>query len=206
MALRIRSASTFRAHATRPCVRTSSAMLCFLSSPFVLIPFSPCLSLLLSPPALILLPAPLFCSVPSLCSCLCCVHLCAPLRPLLQTAGRSEGEKSSIGDNLKQLIRRAIRKLSPEWGFKPNNAPFAVETQPHAFEVHLIFPGSTRAVVTNRDFFVQSACRALQVSCMRCFLHEAHRARSVLLMTCTTHELHRLFRMCLWTYLFLSRL
>lgn len=105
-------------------------------------------------------------------------YLCVPLRPLLQTADRSEGKKLSIGDSLKQLIRRAIRKLSPEWGFKPNNAPFAVETQPHAFEVHLIFPGSTRAVVTNRDFFVQSACRTLQVSCMRRFLYEVHRARS----------------------------
>lgn len=66
-------------------------------------------------------------------------YLCAPLRPLLQTADRSEGKKMSIGDSPKQLIRRIIRELSPEWGFKPNNAPFAVETQPHAFEVHLIF-------------------------------------------------------------------
>lgn len=105
-------------------------------------------------------------------------YLCAPLRPLLQTAGRSEGKKLSIGDSLKQLIRRAIRKLSPEWGFKPNNAPFAVEIQPHTLEARLFFPGSTRAVVTNRDFFVQNACRTLQVSCMRRFLYEVHRARS----------------------------
>lgn len=133
-------------------------------------------------------------------------YLCAPLRPLLQTADRSEGKKLSIGDNLKQLIRRIIRELSPERGFNPNNAPFAVEIQPHTLEALLFFPDSTRAVVTNRDFFVQNACRTLQVSCMRRFLYEAHHTRSVLLMTCTTHELHRLFRMCLWTYLFLSRL
>ena len=133
-------------------------------------------------------------------------HLCAPLRPLLQTADRSEGKKLSIGDSPKQLIRRIIRELSPERGFNPNNAPFAVEIQPHTLEARLFFPGSTRAVVTNRDFFAQNACRTLQVSCMRCFLYEAHHTRSVLLMTCTTHELHRLFRMCLWTYLFLSRL
>lgn len=105
-------------------------------------------------------------------------YLCAPLRPLLQTADRSEGKKMSIGDSPKQLIRRIIRELSPEWGFKPNNAPFAVEIQPHTLEARLFFPGSTRAVVTNRDFFAQNACRTLQVSCMRCFLYEAHHTRS----------------------------
>ncbi len=195
MALRIRSASTFRAHATRPCVRTSSAMLCFLSSPFVLIPFSPCLSLLLSPPALILLPAPLFCSVPSLCSCLCCVHLCAPLRPLLQTADRSEGKKLSIGDSPKQLIRRIIRELSPERDFNPNNAPFAVEIQPYTLEARLFFPDSNRAVVTNRGFFVQNAPYTLQMPCVARFY-----------MDCAVPGACPLFRMCLWTYLFLSRL
>ncbi len=105
-------------------------------------------------------------------------HLCAPLRPLLQTADRSEGKKLSIGDSPKQFIRRIIRELSPERSFNPNNAPFAVEIQPHTLEARLFFPGSTRAVVTNRDFFAQNACRTLQVSCMRCFLYEAHHARS----------------------------
>lgn len=105
-------------------------------------------------------------------------YLCAPLRPLLQTADRSEGKKLSIGDSPKQLIRRIIRELSPERGFNPSNTPFAVEIQPHTLEARLFFPGSTRAVVTNRDFFVQSACRTLQVSCMRRFLYEVHRARS----------------------------
>ena len=105
-------------------------------------------------------------------------YLCAPLRPLLQTADRSEGKKLSIGDSLKQLIRRIIRELSPDRGFNPNNAPFAVEIQPHTLEARLFFPGSTRAVVTNRDFFAQNACRTLQVSCMRCFLYEAHHTRS----------------------------
>ena len=105
-------------------------------------------------------------------------HLCAPLRPLLQTADRSEGKKLSIGDSPKQFIRRIIRELSPERGFNPNNTPFAVEIQPHTLEARLFFPGSTRAVVTNRDFFAQNACRTLQVSCMRCFLYEAHHTRS----------------------------
>ena len=66
-------------------------------------------------------------------------YLCVPLRPLLQTADRSEGKKLSIGDSLKQLIRRIIRELSPERSFNPNNAPFAVEIQPHTLEARLFF-------------------------------------------------------------------
>lgn len=122
-------------------------------------------------------------------------HLCAPLRPLLKTADRSEGKKLSIGDSPKQLIRRIIRELSPERGFNPNNAPFAVEIQPYTLEVRLFFPDSNRAVVTNRGFFVQNAPYTLQMPCVARFY-----------MDCAVPGACPLFRMCLWTYLFLSRL
>lgn len=170
----------------RPYPRASSAFSLLLRCRFASLSFSPCLPLPFSPSALILSPAPSFAFRPHLASrflsrpvlVFVASHLCAPLRPLLQTADRSEGKKLSIGDSLKQLIRRIIRELSPERGFNPNNAPFAVEIQPHTLEARLFFPGSTRAVVTNRDFFAQNACRTLQVSCMRRFLYEVHRARS----------------------------
>lgn len=122
-------------------------------------------------------------------------YLCAPLRSLLQTADRSEGKKLSIGDSPKQLIRRIIRELSPERDFNPNNAPFAVEIQPYTLEARLFFPDSNRAVVTNRGFFVQNAPYTLQMPCVARFY-----------MDCAVPGACPLFRMCLWTYLFLSRL
>lgn len=122
-------------------------------------------------------------------------YLCAPLRPLLQTADRSEGKKLSIGDSPKQLIRRIIRELSPERDFNPNNAPFAVEIQPYTLEARLFFPDSNRAVVTNRGFFVQNAPYTLQMPCVARFY-----------MDCAVPGACPLFRMCLWTYLFLLRL
>ena len=131
----------------RPYPRASSAFSLLLRCRFASLSFSPCLPLPLSPSALILSPASFLAFRPHLVSrslfrlvlVLIAPYLCAPLRPLLQTADRSEGKKLSIGDSLKQLIRRIIRELSPERSFNPNNAPFAVEIQPHTLEARLFF-------------------------------------------------------------------